>query len=247
MRIGRKKIKKSKRKVIANQSNSYILFSETDIVRAMLFDGSEHLIKTLGKYQFGVFSPDDNYIATLTKEGKATLFTAQGRILRHFSERRSILNIAFSKDSQQLLINTKPRNKDFNIKWSLSGEILSDLNHQMPLIYARFSMDDQYVLSGNKGDIVTLWKIENQKTTKVKDIQHCIENIPLQDKNWFNTTLSLLSPNNQYFLTWRSLTNERGLIPGFSSTERLSTVKIWNTEGIEIGEIPQTTQIVDKS
>jgi WD40 repeat protein len=246
-RTSRIKAKKFEPKVFDHNNSNYITFSGIDTVRAKLFDRAGNLIKNLGKYKFAAFSPDNNYIATLSNDKKASLLTSHGRIIKRFDDKERVYDISFSDDSQQLFLTKKRRlgNTFYIEKSSLSGELLSDMQHQSTLISAHFSKNNEYILTSNKGHIVTLWKVENGKTSKIKDIEHHpIKDLNEEDKRWFNTTHSKFSPNNECFFTWQNQTNFKGTSSSFERKRYPSEIKIWNIQGELIGEIPQEKQII---
>lgn len=196
------------------------------------------------------FSPNGQYIATVSTESTVKLWDISGQLIKEWNTNHSvILSVDFSPDGQYLATAGE---SGTGILWHLSGNQITEPfgNHQNSITSIRFSPDGQQIATAGEDGMVQLWNLSGQK----------ISELPITGDSQAIFSVSF-SPDGQYLATAEEngivrlwdlskkqfvpLTGHQGLVLSVSfspdgqylaTAGEDGTTRLWSLSGQQISE-----------
>ncbi len=190
------------------------------------------------------FSPDGQYIVTVSNDQTAKIWDRLGKEVATLTHQNQVNSANFSPDSQYIVTASS----DKTVKmWHKSGKELVTLTDKDKITDAIFSPNGQYIVAVSKNQIAKVW---NRTGKDIAKLTH-------QDR----VNSANFSPNGEYIITasddktaklWNSSGKEIAILThqgrinsaNFSPNGRYivtasddKTVKLWNSSGKEIAII----------
>jgi WD40 repeat protein len=155
------------------------------------------------------FSPNNNYLATASRDNTVKLWTRQGKEIRTLKGHQgAIYGVAFSPDSQ--IIATASQDRTIKL-WNLQGQELVTLQgHQGSVYSVNFSPDGQFIASTSRDETARLWNLKGQQLIVFRGHQKSVDDLSF-------------SPNSKYIAT----------------ASRDGSLIIWNLKGKKLLDIKQ--------
>ncbi|PSF34257.1 hypothetical protein C7H19_19195 [Aphanothece hegewaldii CCALA 016] len=122
------------------------------------------------------FSPNNNYLATASRDNTVKLWTRQGQELRTLKGHQgAIYGVAFSPDSKTIATASQDR----TIKlWNLQGKELVTLQgHQGSVYSVSFSPDGQFIASTSRDETARLWNLKGQQLKVFRGHQKSVDDV----------------------------------------------------------------------
>ncbi len=118
--------------------------------------GSLKIDGTVLKVNKLVVSPNEKFIATNSKEGKAVIWDNKGKLIKKLDIHKGpVYDISFSPDSKNILTASHDQTAAL---WTVNGELVQLFKgHEQPLIAAQFSPDGQYILTASVDSKSIVW------------------------------------------------------------------------------------------
>jgi WD40 repeat protein len=115
-----------------------------------------------------VFSPDNQIIATASRDKTVKLWNLNGKLITTLQGHKDLVHsVSFSRDKEPDKQIIATASWDGNVKlWRLSGELITTLTHHKAKVYSvRFSPDNQKIATADSLGYVKLWTREGKPIT----------------------------------------------------------------------------------
>jgi WD40 repeat protein len=138
-----------------------------------LWDLSGHQIAEFAGLDFVGFSPNGNYVATVSRASikrdyKVMLWDLSGQRLAEFiGHEEEIFKVSFSPDGKY--IATASDDGTARV-WNLSGKQLAELKHESAVFFVVFSPDGQYLATWELEGITRLWDLSGNQIAEAETV-----------------------------------------------------------------------------
>ena len=181
------------------------------------------------------FSPDGRWLVTAEKDGFASLWDINGRLLVELIGHSDWINSAsFSPDGK--LIVTASWDKTTRV-WNLNGKQIALLQHQDQVNNANFSPDGKLIITQSNDNTSRVWDL-NGKQIALLQHQERVNNANFSPDNKLIVTASDDDIVHLWDLSGKQIVLFKGKTASFSPNGKLivttsddDTIRVWNNSG----------------
>jgi WD40 repeat protein/predicted negative regulator of RcsB-dependent stress response len=181
------------------------------------------------------FSPDGRWLVTAEKDGFASLWDTNGRLLVELIGHSDWINSAsFSPDGK--LIVTASWDKTTRV-WNLNGKQIALLQHQDQVNNANFSPDGKLIITQSNDNTSRVWDL-NGKQIALLQHQERVNNANFSPDNKLIVTASDDDTVHIWDLTGKQIVLFQGKTASFSPNGKLivttsddDIIRVWNNSG----------------
>ena len=105
------------------------------------------------------FSPDNHSVVTVSGDGKAGVWTVNGKPLARLEHQDWVRSAQFSHDSRAVV--TASDDKTAKV-WDLEGKLLATLTHEAEVYTAQFSRDSLAVVTASADRTAKVWNLQGE-------------------------------------------------------------------------------------
>ena len=145
-----------------------------------------HLVGHQSSINSVSISPNDQFIATASRDGTAKIWTREGTEVLSLPVNTSVIyGVSFSPDTQRVATS----GDDGNVKiWSMDGTLLQTLSHGSAVYSVKYSQDGQWIATATQDGWVRVWDQKGRSIDRFRAHEADIYSIEF-------------SPDNQQLLT----------------------------------------------
>ena len=121
-----------------------------------------------------IFSPDGEYLVTISDDNTARLWDLQGNLVRTLIDQSNLHSagfqtnlhsIAFSPDGKYIVTGSSD---DTTGLWDFQGNLVIKLKHQSDVVSVAFSPYGKYIVTGSRDKKARLWDLQGNLLTEFK-------------------------------------------------------------------------------